>query len=272
MAGFILGTVLAALIATAHAADPAPGPLSIAEVERLLRSGVGEPVILTHLAAVGTSAAVTAADLVALRAAGASDGLLEAVLAMRSVDDARAYTRVGPDGRLVLHLTNLDSRGRRLGGEVPDAARVNVVQTAARQPEADSAVTRSPRPRRTARSLPAAQGPILAGSIPAGPPDEDPIDDPGLTETMVEEIEEQQHGEFPSLPLGTPVSSFVHPGLVHPGFVHPGVPWTGGFPAVHPGLFVPSVAPVSPPGSWSHYLKHHHNGASVRRIRRLSTR
>lgn len=80
-------------------------------------------------------------------------------------------------------------------GEVESASRVNMAQAA---------------PARRLR-------PVQA--IPAGEPEEDVIEDAGMTEALVEGI----------------------------------------------GLYLPPLAPVSPPGSYRH------GGSSVRRVRRLST-
>jgi len=278
---WVLAVLLLASVSSGLGADPDRRPLSTDEIRRLLRAGVGEQVILRQVNDVGTSAPLTTADLLALRSAGAGDALLEALLAQHPPDAARVYTEVGAGGQTVMHMTNLDERGRRLGGEVAKPAQVNVVQPPARS-------------RRDAGAAAARQ---------AAPPVDVEFADQGQAAEMVEEEFEDHHGEFPSLPLGTPVGgSFVQgvagvpnvPGVVTsqgvqavPGLQTAtgvraitgvqtvnGLSTINGFPfgaaGVSPGWWGPPVVPVSPPGSWSHYLKYHHqDGFSTHRIRRL---
>ncbi|MGH9868928.1 MAG: hypothetical protein ACREAA_12280 [Candidatus Polarisedimenticolia bacterium] len=257
------GPLLAGEDATSRPAEP----VSVDDIARMLRSGVQEDVILMQVNAVGVSSEPTAADLMSLKSAGASDRLLDAILHPAETGPARVIVRVGANGRKVVHLTNLDDSGRRLGGEVPRPARMNVVS------EAVARADRRPG-RRDARSAerPAVREPA--------PPPEAPVD---TGEVYVEEVEETEGpvGEFPSLPLGTPVSQLLGAQPVGfspvPGAGFSPVPGVGfptapavGFPFAWGSNLGALVAPVSPPGSWSHYLKHHHRETStVRRTRHI---
>jgi hypothetical protein len=163
----------------------------------------------------------------------------------------------------VLYLTNLDENGRRIGGEVERPVRANVVTAA------------SPAESHRAEAAPGRAAARRArGASPVEPDAWVAPDDPG--EDVEEETVRTQRGEFPSLPVGTPVPfpgffPFTGqlqgaglpgaPGGFGPGFA--GTPWFGwGFPTV-------PLTPVSPPGSWSHYLKYHHGEEStIRRTHR----
>src|SRR5688500_12781579 len=93
-------------------------PVSVREIARMLRSGVREDVILMHVNTVGVSSQASTQDLKSLRSAGASDRLLDAILHPQETSPARVILRTDPDGQQVVHMTNLDDSGRRLGGEV----------------------------------------------------------------------------------------------------------------------------------------------------------
>ena len=238
------------LMAQDGASRPAD-PVSLDEIERMLRSGVREDVILMQVNSVGMSSEASAADLRSLKSAGASDRLLDAILHPGEARPARVITRIGADGRKVVTLTNLDDSGRRLGGEVPRPVRTNVVS------ERTARADRSPARRES-------RGAVRQAVREPDPP---PYQNDDSGDVYVEEVEEVEGpvGEFPSLPLGTPVPHLLgaQPSVVVPGLGVGGVPFSWGSTW---GLF----APVSPPGSWSHYLKHHHHDTTtVRRLRHI---
>jgi hypothetical protein len=99
-------------------------PVSVQDLQLLLQGGVGERVILRHLQRWGLEHDLQASELVALKRAGASDSLLEALAGTRSAaqEDERVVELPGEEGVL---FTNLDERGRRIGGEDPETAPVN---------------------------------------------------------------------------------------------------------------------------------------------------
>lgn len=130
----MLVSAFAVAVASAALAGPA---MSLDDVEALLRAGVGESVILRQLGDSPSLPPLQVGDLIRLKAAGASDALLEQLqtaaddgaeraaapgeAAPAAVPDAdessfRIFTEVGENGEKVLHITNLDPSGRRIGG------------------------------------------------------------------------------------------------------------------------------------------------------------
>jgi hypothetical protein len=110
------------LLSLAANAPAAADPVSFADLHLLVEGGVGEAAILRHLERWGLERDLRAADLVALRRAGAGDSLLAALAAVPGLGTPEERREPLAGGRGVL-LTNLDEEGRRLGGEAPPAVR-----------------------------------------------------------------------------------------------------------------------------------------------------
>jgi hypothetical protein len=109
---------LAILLALWGPAAPAGAdPVGIGDLRLLVEGGVGESAILRHLERWGLERDLAAADLVALRQAGAAESLLEALAGARGIGTPGERSVPLAGGRGLL-LTNLDDEGRRLGGEV----------------------------------------------------------------------------------------------------------------------------------------------------------
>lgn len=121
-----LRTALLLLAGLAAAAPAQADPVGVDDLILLLEGGVGEKVILRHVQRWGLERDLEAADLVALRKAGATDDLLEDLAARMGGSEAGQRALPLPEGRGVL-LTNLDEEGRRLGGEVPEPTPFNRV-------------------------------------------------------------------------------------------------------------------------------------------------
>jgi hypothetical protein len=132
------------LALSAFAALPAmagsPARMSVDDVIALLKAGVGEKVVLAQVRATGARPALTVAEILKLKAAGASDDLLAALVDPVSADSTpqatrsfRVFREVNAMGEEVLHITNLDEAGRRIGGEVEHRDPANVTRTGARQ-------------------------------------------------------------------------------------------------------------------------------------------
>lgn len=114
--------VLACLV-TPTLADP----VAVADLELLLRGGVEDSVVQRHVERWGLERDLDAADLLALKEAGASAALLEMLVgtASQEVRSTRAESLSSGDALL---LTNLDERGRRIGGEISEPSPFNRVQ------------------------------------------------------------------------------------------------------------------------------------------------
>lgn len=129
-----------------------PAAVTLPDLISLLKAGVGESVILRQVSLAGTSVRIGVEEILELKDAGASDGLIEALMAAQLAGDLsrgdrpaaaearalspdpspapsaipslerespsfRIYTELTDDGEEILHVTNLDSSGRRMGGE-----------------------------------------------------------------------------------------------------------------------------------------------------------
>jgi hypothetical protein len=123
-----LPSKLAILLAALAAAGPAAAdPVRFSDLRLLVEGGVGEAAILRHLGRWGLQRDLDAADLVALRQAGAAESLLAALASTPGVGTPENRSESLAGGRRVL-LTNLDEEGRRLGGEAPPEARQAVAE------------------------------------------------------------------------------------------------------------------------------------------------
>ena len=68
-----------ALAAQQAAAQRGPQPVSLDEITTMVRSGVGEPVIINHIRNHGVAAPLTANDIVMLHQQGLSDNIISAM-------------------------------------------------------------------------------------------------------------------------------------------------------------------------------------------------
>lgn len=238
-----LAAVLLLLVPLVCVAAETGAPLTIDEIESLLAGGLGERVILKQIRTTGTRLTLTVEGLLRLKAAGASDSLLEALLEPpepplakppqpepavpaapgRAASHIRIYTSENERGQTVVHITNLDAAGRRLGGELSEEerARRNVVEP----PEPPPAIAYVEPP-----PEPAAGGgpPVIVNVYPPEPP--------------------------PS-PYGGGYYGGVYPGLLVGGF-HGFVPSRQGH------LVRPHRSHFYPPGSYTHYLRYHHTAVT----------
>lgn len=127
-------------LAVPAAAATAPGPLGLDQVVSLLKAGVGEPLILRQASDRGLAFAVGVDEVLALKKAGAGDSLISSLMDLAAAQDVtsadakaesstadpdeqlpfRIYTETDDQGHPVLHITNLDASGRRMGGPVRD--------------------------------------------------------------------------------------------------------------------------------------------------------
>jgi len=250
------------------AQDFPEAPLTIDQVIALLEAKVGEKVILRQIDATGTRLTMTVETLLSLKAAGASDALLEALqggIAPAApapiISDAaarpamegregehpfRVFLMEDDEGGRVVHITNLDENGKRIGGELPpdDRASRNVVTPA------DPGATRG-----TRHDAPPADTGAYGGA-----------DDEQARQPVVVNVYNTapaSPGDGTALIGGSePIGgdAFIYPGI-YPGYFNYGYGYT---PAVYP----PHGAVVgpryghggviySPPGSYSHYVRYH---------------
>lgn len=152
----LMGTLLA-LVLWGEVRSPEE---SLAEVKYLLQSGVPASAIRAYVEAEDLRFALGAEDLVALKEAGAGEGLLlyliersrragepvdiEGATVIYEAKGVRAFRKKDATGREVLVVTNLDENGLRLDGppDLPEAA------SADRAPEEEA----QERPRKEAES------------------------------------------------------------------------------------------------------------------------
>ncbi|MFQ5700904.1 MAG: hypothetical protein ACE5HU_03570 [Acidobacteriota bacterium] len=267
--------VVAAVQLAAGADLPAAAPLSVDDIITLLKANIGEGVILEELAATRTRIIPTVEALLELKAAGASDSLLEAILesgqdptegdtdeprevvsSPQGADPSahadgndvappfRIYTTVDENGDVIVHITNLDRSGRRIGGEIPETAARNVIE-----PRPDS-----PASPRAAEELRGAGSDYRTTEAN----EESPV----VVNVYPPERSEPEHfGQGPSA-FGS-VGGGIYPGLYPGGFGFVPGSHADGFvlapyPSNHPhGLHAGYGYTLSPPGSYSHYILYH---------------
>jgi hypothetical protein len=111
-----------------------PSPLTLDDVVSLLNAKVGASIILRQASSSGISFTMGVREILAMKSAGADDALIEALISRSSrkgdaassesadASSFRIYKETSEDGEEVLHITNLDEQGRRIGGEVESRA------------------------------------------------------------------------------------------------------------------------------------------------------
>jgi len=238
----------------------APPTVTVDDIVALLKAKVGEKVILRQVVAASTRLTLTVEALLRLKAAGAGDDLLEALQGLdrsseaddgaepsasgraaagRAESSIRVYTRLNELGQPVVHMTNLDASGRRIGGEVEHPAQVNLVQPSQNSPAPEPVYEPEP--------------------FEAGYRDED-----SGSGVVVNVYPPESGGYGIESPRGFyALGSYL--GGSYPGGYYPGYA-IGYSSAYHQhssrcghygGGYV-----ISPPGSYSHFLQYHHGPAT----------
>ncbi len=266
----------AAMICLRAAPAPAPAdtltPMTIDEVAALLEAGIGEPVVLRQVKATRTRLVLTVGALLRLKEAGASDAFIEALMpadpdapeaAPRESDRPdpaeKSAARPGPEdvltrgessirlfvmedetGDRIVHITNLDENGRRIGGEIPDDSRAERNVIAQGSPGAALPPPPDPLP------APAPQTPVVVNVYPPEPPERDSGFDAHHDDPFGAFIPTGVYPGFFNLPYGRyPHVALPHGQLVGPRWGLGGVVY-------------------SPPGSYSHYIRYHRPAGSHR--------
>ncbi len=154
-------------------------PARIEDLVLLVEGGVDDSVILRHLRRWGLERDLEVPDLLALKAAGASVELLEILAGAPGAGGGGGMrAQALPDGQGWL-LTNLDSRGRRIGGEVSNSTPFNQVQVAL-------AYDAEPRPR------------------PSGPPRDEPPEIIDIRHEPARRALEREYNRYSGYRWGTP--------------------------------------------------------------------
>jgi hypothetical protein len=261
----ILGSLLAlalgpaAALPVAWAGDQTPTAassrkLTLENIVSLLKAGVGESVILRQVETTSTRLTLTVEGILQLKAAGASDHLLESLQASREMPPAqtagaspaaetgisvpegapfRILTLVNEKGERVLYLTNVDASGRRIGGELPERT-PNLIQE------------RGERDRRSDGDSSDRVAPVIVNVYPPEPAaaegepyGDEPDDQPAYG-----------YGRYPG----------YLPGLYGYGYGY----GRGSYHRHGPscgrpfGYAGPYRSAFAPPGSYSHFLVYHH--------------
>lgn len=250
--------LVVALLVSSAASTAVSAPITLDDIIALIEAGVGEKVIIKQIEMADNTLLPTVEALIQLKAAGASDDLLAALLdppepgtdgepsaadekRSESVDPSdpqfRVYTELDGKGNPVLHITNLDASGRRLGGEVEQPSYPNILQPSPRSPE----------PSHDDDPYADYEGPTPSASKEPGvvvnvyPPEQ-------TTPQVAEEYEDPYY------------RAHFH-GFV-PEYLGYGYPSYGnGYPYYRVGYGVGYYRYNHfPPGSYTHFLRYHHTG------------
>ena len=132
----------------------------------LVEGGVPEEALVRLVERWGLSRELSAADWVALKRAGAPDSLLASLAVTPTAESATGRALPLPGGTGIL-LTNLDEEGRRIGGELPETAPANLIESVV----AEEAAPREPaEPWYEAEVVPAADSGERWGEVRWGTP------------------------------------------------------------------------------------------------------
>jgi len=223
--------------------------VTLDDVLALVKAHVADSLILREIGAEGPAFALGVPEILRLKEAGASDALLDHLTADRdpvaasagrqrapgadAPSDAdrgagyRIFREKGADGHEVLHVTNLDSQGHRMGGEIEGAPPMtNRVDEAA-----------PPAPRSDRDYV------VIGDSQPAPP-------------VVVNVYPQDGYGESPyAAGYGSPYMYRDPYASMYPRGLLPGYrPYFGGYRP--PGT-------IAPPGSVTHFQRYHADGGSA---------
>jgi hypothetical protein len=94
----LAGLLLAGCVTRTYTVAPAPGPLpsgpTVAEVQTMVKAGISDEVIVNQIQNAGTHYTLTADQIIALKAAGASDTVLNALINSANKPAAQTGTTV----------------------------------------------------------------------------------------------------------------------------------------------------------------------------------
>jgi len=277
------------LLIGAPVPEPAAGtspPMNLGEIVSLLKAGLGEKVILRQVHATGTRLVMTVDSLMALKAAGASDAFIEALMTdadaapvghepagepagggpspvppnpgprdagkgagtgrdHRDEPPIRIFMMEDDRGQRIVHITNLDENGRRIGGELPDdpPASRNVIAEGEAAPPVmplHGAGQAGERP------------PVVVNVYPPAPAEEaEPVTVGFAPPPVSSHIVDPYNAFIPV--VGAPGYSGYGYGYnpeVLPPWGRPGGPYYGR-PYGYGGVV------YSPPGSYTHFIRYH---------------
>ncbi len=258
----LLVIALALIAMPALAASPSPdGPLGLDQILALVGAGVGDAIILRQAAPAGIAFTLGVDEVLALKRAGASDSLIGSLMDMTApaavpgsaaaahptgagslpsgagspVEPSfRIYPEVDVEGQTVIHITNLDASGRRMG---PPAAEEEAPPSNAYESRRDSEAAEGWEPWEV--------DPGYGGGRSQGapPPVIVNVFNPVAEAAALSELE----------PDSRYVSSYDR------RYMGGYLPYQPCSHAGHGGRH--SYGVPSPPGSWSHYMLYHGEGS-----------
>ncbi len=257
----VIALVVIAMPALAASPSPA-GPVSLDQILALVGAGVGDAIILRSAAPAGIAFTLGVDEVLALKRAGASDSLIGSLMDMvaseamtgreaaadppgagslpsgpGSTDEPsfRIYPEVDVDGQTVIHITNLDAAGRRMG---PPATEEEASPRNAYESRQDAEAHEALEP------WEADPGYGAGRSQGAAPPVIVNVFNPVAEAAALSQLE----------PDGRYASTYGR------RYVGGYLPYQPCFHAGHGGRH--HVGVHAPPGSWSHYRLYHGEGAA----------
>lgn len=244
-----------ALVLTLSFSPGPAGEVSFDDLLALLKAGVGESVILRQVAASGTIFDIGVQEILALKEAGAPDSLIEALMpaseearqeeappaepVVNAEAPFRIFKEMTEDGQEVLHITNLDPSGRPMGARVSRSEPTPPNRYRSREGREEYAGE----PGVQTYEVPAQGGGIenrvVVTLLPPAPPPAPEIQVvPVATEPYASPY---MHRD--------PYASLYPRGIL-PGYLNTGCRYAC-------GRRHPHRAHLSPPGSYTHYVRHH---------------
>jgi len=241
----------AAALLFALAASPViADEVSFEDLVALLKAGVGEQVILRQVALSGTGFEIGVAEILALKEAGAPDTLIEALMpapAEASIEEPvepfiaenapfRIFKEKTEDGQEVLHITNLDSYGRPIGGGAGGSEAATPNRYRSREGYVE-------RPGADSYEDPAYGGGlenrVVVSLLPPAPPSSsEPVIVPVASEPLVSPY------------VYRDPYAYSYPRGILPGYGYTGCRYPCGRLHHH-------RTRLTPPGSYSHYVRYH---------------
>jgi len=120
------------------------------EIVKLSQLKTSDEVILQLIQKEGLRSQVTSKDVVYLKEHGVSDRVIQYMLQISKADaqqlaaNMRSYYTTGKDGKKVRVITNLDEKGKRMGGEIPPEPEPSVQSAQRKEPQEVRVVVENP--------------------------------------------------------------------------------------------------------------------------------
>ncbi len=250
-----------ALVLTLSLSPTSADEVSFEDLIALLKAGVGESIILRHVALSDAAFEIGVQEILELKKAGAPDSLIEALMppseeagreeappaepVVSEEAPFRIFKETTEDGREVLHITNLDRSGRPMGSSASRSEPVPPNRYRSRESVEEYAGEPGVRSHEITAQGGGLENRVVVTLLPPAPP---PDPEVRIVPVAAEPYTSPYMHRDPYASL--------YPGGILPGYHYAGCGYACGTRHYH-------RARLSPPGSYTHYVRYHDGHARL---------